>query len=188
MLKPHVTLRIALTLLAVSGRLAAQIRTVDLSDRAVELFGKAASKPVVLVFVRTDCPISNRYAPEIQRLYRAYRERFEFYLVYPDRQESREAIQKHVQEYNYTVLVLRDPDHALTKLAHATVTPEAAIFSARGQLLYHGRVDNRYISLSKAMNRATEADMENALQAILAGRSVKVSVTRAIGCSLADAQ
>jgi hypothetical protein len=102
-----VTLRRALTLLALAGMLAAGIRIVDLSDREVELFGKAAPKPAVLVFLRTDCPISNRYVPEIQRLYRAYREQFEFYLLYPDRQESREAIQKHIQEYNYTVPVLR---------------------------------------------------------------------------------
>jgi thiol-disulfide isomerase/thioredoxin len=165
----------------------AQIAATDVAGQPVQLFGAGSSKPVVLIFVRTDCPISNRYAPEIERLYLAYAQQVAFYAVYPDSQESAEAIQKHRSEYKFTVPVLRDPSHALVKLAEAQVTPEAAVFSARGELIYHGRIDNRYVSVGKAMNRATRADMENALQAVLAGRPVKQAVTRAIGCSLADA-
>lgn len=164
----------------------AQIATTDVAGRPIELFGAGSSKAVALIFVRTDCPISNRYAPEIERLYQAYGKQVAFYAVYPDSQESAEAIQRHRTEYKFTVPALRDPNHALVKLAKARVTPEAAIFSARGELLYRGRIDNRYVTLSKMMNRATQADMENALQAVLAGRRVKEAVTPAIGCSLAD--
>jgi hypothetical protein len=39
----------------------------------------------VLVFVRTDCPISNRYAPELRRLQDRFAPRgMAFWLVYPD--------------------------------------------------------------------------------------------------------
>jgi hypothetical protein len=107
-------------------------------------------------------------------------------LVYPDANESAVAIQKHISDYGYTVPALRDPKHVLVKLAKARVTPEAAIFSARGELLYHGRIDNRYISFGKAMNRPTRQDLEDALRSALEGRPIAQISTPAIGCSLAD--
>ena len=79
-----------------------------------------------------------------------------------------------------------DVKHVLVKLAKARVTPEAAMFSARGELLYHGRIDNLYISLGKARNQPTRQDLDEALQTALAERPIKEVVTPAIGCSLAD--
>ena len=166
--------------------LVAQITTPDVTGHQVQLFDRSGSKLAVLIFVRTDCPIANRYAPEIERLYRAYGSQVAYYLVYPDANESAVAIQKHISDYGYTVPALRDPKHVLVKLAKARVTPEAAIFSARGELLYHGRIDNRYISFGKAMNRPTRQDLEDALRSALEGRPIAEISTPAIGCSLAD--
>ena len=46
----------------------------DLDGRLVDpLALPAGTRAHVLVFTTTDCPISNRYAPEIQRLAAAYR-------------------------------------------------------------------------------------------------------------------
>ena len=177
---------VLLAALLVSASAAAQIAVTDVSGHSIQLFDAASSKPVVLVFVRTDCPISNRYAPEVERLFRAYADRVAFYLVYPDEAESADSIQKHLAEYRYTAQALRDPGHDLVRLAKARVTPEAAVFSARGQLLYHGRIDNRQVSLGKAMVNATRHDLRQALEAVLAGRAVKEASAPAIGCSLAD--
>lgn len=165
---------------------AAQIATTDATGRAVQLFDASSSKPTVLIFVRVDCPISNRYAPEVERLYRAYSSQVGYYLVYPDAGESALSIQKHIADYKYTMPALRDPNHALVKLAKVRVTPEAALFSARGELLYHGRIDNRYVSFGKAMNRPTRQDLEQALRAVLTGEPIKEASAPAIGCSLAD--
>jgi hypothetical protein len=164
----------------------AQMATTDMAGHPVKLFEATSSKPTVLIFVRVDCPISNRYAPEVERLYRAYASQVMYYLVYPDAGESVDSIQKHLTDFKYTVPALRDPNHALVKLAKARVTPEAAIFSARGQLLYHGRIDNRYISFGKSIDRPTRRDLEQAMQATLAGQLIKEASTPAIGCSLAD--
>ena len=180
------TLAVLLVMLVAVGIATAQITTTDVAGRPVQLFEASSSKPVVLIFVRTDCPIANRYAPEIERFYHAYASRVAYYLVYPDASESAVAIQKHLSDYRYTVPALRDAKHVLVKLAKARVTPEAAIFSARGELLYHGRIDNSYLSFGKAMNRPTRHDLENALGAALAGQPIAETRSPAIGCSLAD--
>lgn len=177
-----------LTLLVTVVTALAQIRTADVAGNPVQLFEAGGSKPTVFIFVRTDCPIANRYAPEIERLYQAYAARAAFYLVYPDAGESRDLIHKHLTDYNYSLPALRDLNLALVKLAKVRVTPEAAIFSPGGQLLYHGRIDNRYVAAGRAMNAPTHRDLKEALETILAGKSVKGPNAPAIGCSLADIQ
>ena len=40
---------------------------------------------LVLIFIRTDCPIANRYAPELQNLFERYGSRgFDFKLIYAE--------------------------------------------------------------------------------------------------------
>ena len=76
----------------------------------------------------------------------------------------------------------RDPQHALVKKAKAQVTPEAAVFSATGRLLYHGRIDNRYVDFGRDRPEATERDLENVLQAISEGKTSGFVSKPAIGC------
>jgi thiol-disulfide isomerase/thioredoxin len=165
---------------------AAPSAVTDLGGAPVHLF--ESGKPTVLVFVRTDCPISNRYAPELQRLYKEYSSRVDFFLVYADPSESPGSIRKHIADYGYPFPPLRDPHHALVKLSKAAVTPEAALFSARGELLYHGRIDDRYVDFGKYKPAADKHDLQDAIDEMLAGKPISEPATRAIGCFLADVQ
>jgi hypothetical protein len=82
---------------------------------------------------------------------------------------------------------LLDPKQSLVALAHATVTPEAAIFLVDGDNLrevYHGRIDDRYISLGQERPHAQHHDLELALAAALAGRPVPPPEGPAVGCSI----
>jgi len=54
---------------------------VDLDGNAVNPFRIATGKVIVFLFVRTDCPISNRYAPAIQEISSRYDKGAEFFLV-----------------------------------------------------------------------------------------------------------
>lgn len=164
----------------------ALLAVADFAGKPVHLFDGNNAKTTVLIFVRTDCPISNRYAPEIQRLYKEYSPRAAFYLVYPDPTETAEAVHKHMTEYGYVFDALRDPGQELVKLSRARVTPEAAVFSSRGELLYHGRIDDLYVDFGKSRREPTQHDLEDAIREALAGKPVKPSSTRAIGCFLAD--
>ncbi len=158
----------------------------NLRGESVDLFSSNA-KARVLVFVRSDCPISNRYAPELKRIYTEYqKEGVEFWLVYADKAETPATISKHLQEYDFGWPALRDPGYTLVKRSHATVTPEAAVFNASGALVYHGRIDDQYVDFGKSRLRAGKHDLESAIAATLAGKPVAEPATRAIGCYLAD--
>src|SRR5262245_17038358 len=172
------------------GAAAPAIRLPDLDNRPVDPFLAAEqSKAIVFLFTSVDCPVSNRYAPVVQRLYEKYASQgVAFWLVYPNPAETPAAIRDHLKAYSYPVHALRDPRHELVKLAQAVVTPEAAVFDRTGTLAYHGRLDDRYVSLGIERPAPTTHDLADAIAATLSGHATRVPSAPAVGCYIADFQ
>ncbi len=169
--------------------LSTQLSLLDLQGRQVDPLKQTDAKATVFLFTRTDCPISNRYAPEVLRLHAKFKsDNVRFWLVYPDPDESVKAIREHVKEYGYSFSVLRDPHHRLVKKTQVKVTPEAAVFVPARRMVYRGRIDDRYVDFGKARATPTQNDLEQALQAILEGRPVDRAMTPAVGCFISDLQ
>jgi len=139
-----------------------------------------------LIFVRTDCPISNRYAPTIQQLSTNRIDQATFFLVYPSRKETAETIRRHQKKFGYTLGAIRDPQHILVKQSAAQITPETAVFNAKGQLVYHGRIDNLYEDFGHTRKQATTHELADAVEAATAGKSLGASATPAVGCYISD--
>lgn len=159
---------------------------VDLSGHAVDPFHASSGRVVVLLFVRTDCPIANRYAPAIQEISAKYKHDAEFYLVYPVKSETAEQVRKHLEEYGYQLTALRDPDYDLVRRAQTRVTPEAAVFSADGKLLYHGRINDWYAEFGRSRRAPTTQELVDAVASAIAGKPVAIATMPAVGCFLPD--
>ncbi|MFL6447579.1 MAG: redoxin family protein [Bryobacteraceae bacterium] len=143
----------------------------------------------VLLFLRTDCPITNRYAPELQRIASQFAHSpVAFSLVYSASVETTTAVEDHLRQYRFPGTAILDPGRALARRAHATVAPEAAVFDRAGHMVYLGRIDDRWISFGKSRPQATVHDLEAAITALLAGKMPREGRTQAIGCSLEDSQ
>jgi hypothetical protein len=166
---------------------SAQIRLLDLDDRMVDpLQAAPGTKATVFVFISTDCPISNRYAPEVRRLSESFGSRgIRFQLIYPNRSDTPPMIRDHLRSFAYRMGALRDPDHVLARYVHATITPEAVVLRDT-RVVYRGRIDNRYVDVGVERPEPTERDLDNALTAVLARRPVERPATEAIGCFIAD--
>jgi hypothetical protein len=164
------------------------LRLPDLDNRLVDPFQSLPElKATVFLFLSVDCPISNRYAPEIRRLHDSLTPRgIGFRIVYPNPAELPAAIRIHLKEYNLPAVALRDPEQELAKYANATITPEAAVYDREGRRVYLGRIDDRYVSLGVQRPAATQHDLADALAALLAGRGVAQARTPAVGCFIAD--
>jgi len=171
----------------VQGQESSSLRgVVDLDGHAVDPFHRTAGKYIVLVFIRTDCPISNRYAPTIQEISQKYKDSAQFYLVYPVRTETPQQIKQHLKEFGYKITALRDPDYALVRRAETRVTPEAAVFSAGGKLVYHGRINDWYAEFGRSRRQPTTQELVDALSATTAGKPVANATVPAVGCFLPD--
>jgi len=161
---------------------------IDLDGHQVNPLSADSSKVVVLVFLRRDCPVSGRYAPVIQQISQRYAASANFWLVYPDKSETPQAIRKSVADYGYHLPVLRDPERMLVKLAHVQITPEVAVFDHTHRLIYDGRIDDSYIDLSRARPAPTTHELEDAIHAAQTGSSLAHNEVRGVGCYIADVE
>lgn len=146
------------------------------------------TKAVVFIFTATDCPISNRYAPEVRRLESTFEPKgVVFRLIYANPADQPAAIREHVAAFQYSsgTEALRDPAHALVKFTGATITPEAVVV-VNGRVVYHGRIDDRFVDFGVDRPAPTRRDLADALTAVMTGKPVAQPVTQAIGCYIAD--
>jgi hypothetical protein len=178
------------TLAAVVLALAAAspVRVPDLDGTLIApLQPPAGTRATVLLFVSTDCPVSNRYAPDVRHLHDTYsKDGVVFWLVYPNPADSPSDIRDHVKAFSYPGTPLRDSKHDLVRAAGATITPEAAVYDAKGTLTYRGRIDDRYSAVGVERAQATRHDLQDAVAATLAGKPVRQKTTQAVGCYIAD--
>jgi peroxiredoxin len=139
----------------------------------------------VLLFVATECPNSNTYAPVFARLHREYSARGVLFLsVYSDPADNTAAVQKHDAEYQIPYSGLLDPGHTLALETGARSTPEAVILSPAGEVLYRGRVDDRFVDFGKTRFQPAHEDLREALDQVLSGQPVKNPVTKVLGCAI----
>ena len=142
-------------------------------------------RAVVIFFTTTDCPLSNSYVPEMNRLHKAYSSRgVAFYAVQSDTTIAASEVQRHAKEFGFSFPVLLDPRQVLVRLAEATATPEVAVLSNAGNVLYLGRIDNRVEDFDKRRSVVTQSDLRDSLDAVLAGKPVPHPRTPVVGCAI----
>ncbi len=168
--------------------LAMTALAVDLNGRPVTELAPPGSRAVVLFFAASDCPVSNRYIPEIQRLAKQFEPLgVKVWFVYPNPGDNANIVRAHDLEYSITANTVLDTTQSLTQMAHVTTTPEAAVFvTPNGGLheVYRGRIDDRYLSLGTERPQATHHDLEEANRAVLAGKLVPQPTGPPVGCSI----
>src|SRR5712691_226158 len=109
---------------------AAPLTVRDVDGKSWSLLAPEGRQLDLLFFISSDCPISNRYAPEIQRVCSDYQSRgVRCFAVYPDAPDIN-AVMRHRQEYGFGALVpaIVDRARALVRAVGPHVTPEAAIY------------------------------------------------------------
>ncbi len=137
----------------------------------------------VSIFVLSDCPIANGYAPEIGRIVAKYQPKgIQFSVVYVDSKVTAAAAKAHGKAYGYSCPLVLDPTRSLAKQAGATISPEVVIFGSKGSVVYRGRIDDRAVEIGKLRPNPTRQDLRLTLDALLAGKPVPMSKTKAVGC------
>ena len=175
----------SLALLSLSNIAFAQT-AFDLHGKALDPFRASRGKTTVLIFARTDCPIANRYAPLLQQMNDAHKDKVNFWLVYPDKNTTAGQISQHLRQFAISIPALRDPSHSLVKQASVTITPEVAVFDGHGRMLYHGRVDNLYETAGRPRSAATTHELEDVLNSAIAGKPAPFLTAPAVGCYISD--
>ncbi len=166
-----------------AGTLSFQLHDTQGATHTAAEWGGA--KAVVLFFTTTDCPIANSYVPEMNRIHDAYAPRgVQFFGVQTDLTIPEPDVVKYATDFRYAYPLLLDPQQVLVRHTGASITPQAAILSPDGTLLYLGRIDDRVADFGKQRSKPVTLDLRDSLDAVLAGKPVPHAKTKSIGCAI----
>lgn len=152
------------------------------SARPFECAGET-TRAAVVIFITTDCPVANRYAPEIEKLRAEFAGRgVRLTLAHVDPDLPDQKAREHAEQFAIRAAVVVDREHRLVRASGATVTPEAVVVDPAGRLRYRGRIDDWFTDFGKSRRKASRHDLRDAVEAVLAGRAVASPETKAVGC------
>ena len=163
-------------------------------DGNVHTLGEYAGSPVLaVVFTCNHCPASVLYERRLNRLYETYHDkgvalvainpdspksvRFDE-MGYTDADDSLNAMKARAEYGKLRYPYLSDGD-AQTVAARFGVTamPQMFVFDRARTLRYQGRIDDNPLE-----DHVTARDAQDAIDALLAGRPLRLSSTRPFGC------
>ena len=139
------------------------------------------SKAILILFIATQCPVSNAYNTRMVGLYNQYHEKDIAILgINSNKQESLDECREHAEKHGFKFPVLKDEKNVIADMFEASVTPEAYVLNPESyEILYHGRIDD-----SRNEDNVESKDLAKALDEILAGKNVTVTKTKDFGCTI----
>lgn len=157
------------------------------NDKMVSLSDYKDAKGFIIVFTCNRCPYSIANEDRIIALDKKYKKLgFPVISINPNDPvaspaDNFEKMKIRADEKGFTFPYLFDEGQKVYPKFGATKTPHVYIVTANDmKVQYIGAIDNS----SRDADKVTEKYVENALDALLAGKKIEKTETRAIGCSI----
>ena len=167
------------------GATAPKFSLVNAVDGKTVAFKPGDGKVSVVVFTCNQCPYAKAFEPRILELAKQYQAKgVVFYAIDPNDEsqnsiESLAEMKARASDKGYPFPYLKDGDSAIAHAYGARVTPHVYVIDGGGTLRYRGYVDDS----AKPEERKTTG-LANALDDLLAGKTVSNQSTRAFGCTI----
>jgi peroxiredoxin len=136
----------------------------------------------VVVFTCNQCPYAKAFEPRLIELANRFTHKgAHFYLVNPNDipSESPAHMKARATEQQYPFPYLKDGDSSVARAYGARVTPHVFVVDGDGTIRYRGYVDDS----AKPAERQVEG-LTSALNALLNGRTIARTETKAFGCTI----
>ena len=147
-------------------------------------FSSVKGDVTVLMFIATQCPVSNAYNDRMKAVYNEYAAKgVKFVVINSNSTEPAAEVQAHAATHGFPFAVYKDLDNVVADRFGAQVTPETFVIGKSGAILYHGSIDDS----QNPANIKTQG-LRLALDAVLAGQSVARAETKAFGCTIKRAR
>jgi peroxiredoxin len=141
----------------------------------------AKNKAVAVIFVATKCPVSNAYNTRMAALGKEYAAKGVLLVgINSNKTEPAAEVKEHAEKHGFSFPVLKDDGNKIADAYGATRTPEVFVLDPKGNLLYHGRIDENQDDAKNVRS----PDLKNALEAVLSGKPVPTAETKAFGCTI----
>lgn len=168
------------------GAAAPDFHLPGVDDKRYSLASFQQARALVVVFSCNHCPAAIGSEDRMVQLYKDYRPKgVEMISInsnedknHPD--DSFEKMIVRASEKGFEFPYVRDESQDVAKAYGALRTPHFYAFDAQRRLRYTGRMDDNPYDEAKA----TQHDLRNALDALLAGRTPPVELTNPLGCNV----
>ncbi|MEK6949270.1 MAG: thioredoxin family protein, partial [Nanoarchaeota archaeon] len=144
------------------------------------------AKALLVIFMCNHCPYVKAKTEAIKNLQAKYKGKGLVVVGinsndaadYPE--DSFDGMVKTAKEKSFNFIYLIDETQEIAKAYGASCTPDPFLFDAEKKLAYHGRLNNQM----EPSDTPTEHDMDEAINAVLAGKKPKHDFLYSIGCSI----
>ncbi len=144
------------------------------------------NKPVLLLFLSTECPLCQNYTTVLNSLYHQYNKQIIFYGIFPGKTVTAKEVEDFKLAYKISFPLLIDSTIQFSKYVQAAATPEAVLLNENYNLIYKGAIDNWLVTLGKKRVKPTENYLEDAISNNLNHAGITTKRTKAIGCKIND--
>ncbi|MCY2966385.1 MAG: redoxin domain-containing protein [Planctomycetota bacterium] len=166
------------------GRKIADFVLPDTSGKQISLSDFPDAKARVVVFIGTECEISNSYAPDLIALQERFRDRgVQFLAINSLLTNTPAKIAQHAVDYKLNFPVLVDTQQVVADLFEAKRIPTAYLLDYRNTVRYVGRIDDR-VTFERKAAQAEQTDLVTAIEELLAGTTVTKPHTQVDGCKI----
>lgn len=104
--------------------------------------------------------------------------------LFPNFYVNDSVVQVYKREYDLHFPLALDVGGQLSSKLKAKVTPEVFLMDDKGRVLYEGAIDNWFYQPGRRRTVTTQHYLIDAIENSIAGKSVKVKRTEAIGCPI----
>lgn len=177
------------------GSVAPDFSLPGIDDKQYSLADFADAQLLAIVFTCNHCPTAQAYEERLKALVEKYQARGVRFVAispnddkavrldelgYTDLGDSLEDMQQRAKDHEFNFTYLYDGETQEMSQAYGPVaTPHVFLFDKQRKLRFAGRIDN-----AENPTKVTTHDTQDAIEALLAGRSVAVPTTRTFGCSI----
>lgn len=171
------------------GDVVEDFKLKNIDGREVSLSSMPDAKGYLVIFTCNTCPYAVAYEERIKKLHDTYEKKgVPVIAINPNNPElkpgdSFEAMQERASDKDFAFPYLLDSGQQVYPKFGATRTPHVFLLekTAKGNVVrYIGAIDDNY----QDANAVKTKYVENALNAMLAGKTIELTHTRAIGCSI----
>lgn len=171
------------------GDMATDFNLENVDGTMVSLSDYTSAKGFIVIFTSNVCPYAISYEDRILALNRKYAPQgYPIIAIMPNNTalqpgDSMKAMQLKAKKKAYTFPYLIDQGQKIYPQYGATKTPHVFVLQktiAGNQVKYIGAIDDNYQDETAVKTKY----VENAVEALLSGKSIEQTETRAIGCSI----
>lgn len=160
------------------GAAAPDFKAQGVDGKEYSLKGNKGKKATVVCFTCNLCPVAVAYEDRFNAFAKQYADKgIAFIAINCNKSEDVAAMKKRAEEKGFVFPYVFDASGDSARGYGARVTPHVFVVDQKGNVVYRGSFDDK-------QQNPTRAYVEDAVKAVLAGKTPETQTTKAFGCGI----